>query len=69
MIMFGRRYPTLALASIALALNGGGLQAQQPAAQASAAQRRQHILAREQWQLSGRRLPGVNSAARAPAKT
>jgi hypothetical protein len=61
--MFVRRYPTLALACIALAVNGGGLHAQQPAAQASAAHRQQHILARERWQMSGRHVAGLNGAA------
>jgi hypothetical protein len=61
--MFGRRYPTLALACFAIVVAGGGLYAQQPASQTSAAQSRQHILARERWQMSGRRVLGANAAA------
>ncbi len=37
--------------------------AQPPVTQARAAQRRQHVLAREQWQMRGRSLPGISPAA------
>lgn len=38
------------------------LHAQQPVARAHAVQRRQHVLAREQWQAKGRKIPGANAA-------
>jgi hypothetical protein len=46
----------------AIAATGPALHGQQPTAKALAAQRGQHVLARERWQMHGRRVPGANSA-------
>ena len=56
-----RRIAAAALACIVLATDCA-LHAQQAAQAQAVAQRRRHVLAREQWQTNGRRVPGVNSA-------
>ena len=57
-----RRSAAVALACIAIAITNA-LHGQQPAVQTHAVQRRRHVLAREEWQMNGRRIPGANSAA------
>jgi hypothetical protein len=57
-----RRILQVVLACMVVAAIGGAF-GQQPAARANAAQRRRHVLAREHWQASGRRIPGANAAA------
>src|SRR5216684_3325960 len=57
-----RRSAAVALACIAIAITSA-LHGQQPAVQTHAVQRRRHVLAREEWQMNGRRVPGANSAA------
>src|SRR5216684_4436051 len=57
-----RRSAAVALAYIAIAITSA-LHGQQPAVQTHAVQGRRHVLAREEWQMNGRRIPGANSAA------
>jgi len=63
MNMIARRIAVIVLACIAMGAIGSALYGQQPVSRATAAQRRRHTIAREQWQMIGRRIPGVNSAA------
>jgi hypothetical protein len=58
-----RRIAAVVLAYIFLAATSSELRAQPSTARARAVQRRQHVLAREQWQTKGRKTPGANSAA------
>jgi hypothetical protein len=55
----------ISAAALACLIMGGAgeLRAQQPAAQTRASQRRHQVLAREQWQMPGRTIPGASAAA------
>jgi hypothetical protein len=59
--MIQKRMRTVTLAWVA-ATAGSALLTGQQAGSPAAIQHRQHIVAREKWQMSGRRIPGMNSA-------
>jgi len=59
--MIQKRMRAVALAWVA-ATAGSALLTGQQAGSPAAIQHRQHIVAREKWQMSGRQIPGMNSA-------